>query len=184
MVPGSGILTRPLPDFLREILMPAVYVGLFGILGTILGAAIAGSMNFLLSRQNIKSEHRQWMRNVRQTAYKEFLSAGTSLHRACEEVAKSTDPDKARLLATPTVNFDEAYIVLQIVSDRAVFLAAREYNYWFPDLMQAALQGNGAEVKEIGGELRAARHSFLSAVRREQGLVADKELLPALRKTS
>jgi hypothetical protein len=161
--------------------MAALYVG---ILGTVLGAGIAGSVNFLLSRQNVKNEDRQWMRNARQKAYKEFLSAGTSLHRACEEVAESTEPDKIRLLATPAVKFDEAYIGLQIISDKTVFLAAREYNYWFPDFTQAALQSNGEEVKEIGGELRAARHSFLAAVRREQGLAVDKELLPAMGKTS
>lgn len=158
--------------------MAAEYVGL---LGTALGAGIVAGMSFLLSRQNVKSEDRQWTRNARQKAYQEFLSAGTSLHRACEEVANSTEPDKVRLLTTPTVAFDEAYIVLQIISDRAVFLAAREYNYWFPDLKRAALEGNDTEVQAIGGELRGARHSFLAAVRREQGLVADAELLPALR---
>ncbi len=158
--------------------MSAEYVGL---LGTALGAAIAAGVNLLLSRQNVKSEDRQWTRNARQNAYKEFLSAGTLLHRACEQVAESTEPDKVQLLATPTVDFDEAYIVLQIVSDRSVFLAAREYNYWFPDFEQAALAGNSEEVKKIGRELRAARHSFLAAVRREQGLATDKELLPALR---
>lgn len=158
--------------------MAAEYVGL---LGTALGAGIVAGMSFLLSRQNVKSEGRQWTRNARQKAYQEFLSAGTSLHRACEEVAGSTKPDKVRLLTTPTVDFDETYIVLQIVSDREVFLAAREYNYWFPDLKRAALQGDDTEVQAIGGELRAARHSFLAAVRRELGLVADKELLPALR---
>ena len=158
--------------------MAAEYVGL---LGTALGAGIVASMSFLLSRQNVKSERLQWMRDARQKAYQEFLSAGMLLHRACEEVAKSTEPDKVRLLAMPTVDFDAAYIVLQIVSDRAVFLAAREYNYWFPDLKRAALDSNDTEVQAIGGELRAARHSFLATVRREQGLTADKELLPALR---
>jgi hypothetical protein len=158
--------------------MTAEYIGL---LGAVLGAGIAACVSLLLSRQNVKSEDRQWMRNARQQAYKEFLSAGTSLHRACEQVAESAEPDKDRLLATPTVDFDEAYIVLQIVSDKAVFLAAREYNYWFPDLKQAALQSNDKEVKEIGGKLRAARHLFLATVRRELGLAADKELLPALR---
>ena len=77
--------------------MPVEYVGL---LGTALGAAIAACVNLLLNRQNVKSEDRQWMRNARQNAYKEFLSTGTSLHRACEQVAKATEPDKARLLAT------------------------------------------------------------------------------------
>lgn len=158
--------------------MAAEYVGLWG---TALGACIAAGMSFLLNWQGVKSENRQWTRDARQKAYQEFLSTGTSLHRSCEEVAESTEPDKARLLATATVGFDEAYIVLQIVSNKAVFLAAREYNYWFPDLKKAALQGNSAEVEEIGREVQAARHSFLAAVRREQGLEADKDLLPELR---
>jgi hypothetical protein len=174
----SGIQLPHLSEFFREIHMAAEYIGL---LGTALGAGIAAGVNLLLSWQNAKSENRQWTRDARQKAYQAFLSAGTSLHRACEEVAESTEPDKAHLLATPTVEFDEAYITLQIVSDKAVFLSAREYNYWFPDLKNAALQANSTEVKEIGRELRAARHSFLAAVRREQGLAVDKELLPALR---
>jgi hypothetical protein len=157
--------------------MAAEYIGL---IGTALGAVIAASVNLLLSSQNLRSEDRQWTRNARQQAYTDFLSTGTSLHRVCEEVAKSTEPDRGRLLATPTVEFDEAYVALQIVSDRTVFLAARDYNYWFPDLKRVALEGNDAEVKEIGGKVRAARHSFLAAVRRELGLAADKELLPAL----
>jgi hypothetical protein len=155
--------------------MAAEYIGL---LGTALGATIAAAVNFLLSRQNVKSEDRQWMRNSRQFAYKEFLSAGTSLHRACEQVAESTKPDKVSLLAKPTVDFDEAYIVLQIVSDRAVFLTARKYGYLFPGFKKAALAGDRTKVEKLNKELRDARHSFLSAVRLELGLEVDKELLP------
>jgi hypothetical protein len=158
--------------------MAAEYIGL---IGTALGAGIAAGVNLLLNSQKLKSEDRQWTRDARQQAYKDFLSAGTSLHRACEDVARSTEPDRASLLATPTVEFDEAYVALQIVSDRAPFLAARDYNYWFPDLKRVALESNSADVKEIGGKLRTARHTFLAAVRRELGLAADKELLPALR---
>jgi len=158
--------------------MAAEYVGL---LGTALGAFIVAGMSFLLSWQSVKTENRQWTRDGRQKAYQEFLYAGTSLHRSCTEVAESTELDKARTLAKATAGFDEAYIVVQMVSNRAAFLKAREYYYWFPDLKKAALQGNLAEIEEIGGELRAARHSFLVAVRRERGLEADKELFPELR---
>jgi hypothetical protein len=153
---------RPPRGSFREVRMPVEYVGL---VGTALGAGIAACVSLLLSRQNLKSEERQWTRGTRQNAYREFLSAGTSLHLACEQVAGSTEPDKARLMATPTVDFDGSYIVLQIVGDKPVLLAAREYNYWFPDLKRAALAGNGEEVKAIGMKLREARHSFLATVR-------------------
>lgn len=157
--------------------MAAEYIGL---LGTALGAAIAAGVNLLLSRQNVKSEDRQWTRNARLMAYKEFLSAGTSLSRACVQVAESTEPDKVSALATPTVRFDEAYIVLQILSDASVLLAARKYKSWFPDLIKAARHGKGAEVEEIGWKAREMRQAFLKEVRQEQGLAADKEILPAL----
>jgi hypothetical protein len=155
--------------------MSAEYIGL---LGTALGAAIAAAVNFLLSRQNVKSEDRQWMRNARQIAYTEFLSAGTSYHRACEQVAESTKPDKVSLLAKPMADFDEAYIVLQIVSDKPVFLAARKYGYLFPVFKKHALAGDTAKVKEFDTKTRDARHSFLAAVRLELGLEVDEELLP------
>jgi hypothetical protein len=162
--------------------MSAEYIGL---LGTALGAAIAAAVNFLLSRQNVKSEDRQWMRNARQIAYKEFLSAGTSYHRACEQVAESTKPDKVSLLAKPMVDFDEAYIVLQIVSDKPVFLAARKYGHLLLVFKKYALAGDSAEVKkEDGKKLRGARHAFLTAVRLELGLEVDEELLPGSQQLS
>jgi hypothetical protein len=161
--------------------MAAEYIGL---LGTALGATIAAAVNFLLSRQNVKSEDRQWMRNARQIAYKEFLSAGTSLQRAYTQIAESTEPGKVSLPAKPTVDFDEAYIVLQVVSNRAVFLAARKYGYLFPNFKEAALAGDRTKVEKLSKELRDARHSFLAAVRLELGLDADEELLPQLVVTS
>jgi hypothetical protein len=158
--------------------MAAEYVGLIGI---VLGAGIAAGVSWLLNLQMIKSEGRQWMRNARQQAYVDFLSAGTSLHRACKVVAESTEPDRDRLLATPTVELDKAYVALQTISDKSVFLAAREYNSWFGDLRRVAGEGDGAEVKEIGRLARIDRHACLAAVRRELRLPVDKELLPEWR---
>lgn len=157
--------------------MASEYIGL---LGTAMGAAIAAGAGILLNWRNSQNERRQWTRDTRQQAYTKFLSAGTSLHRACEEIVKSTESDRDRALQEPSKEFDEAYIALQIVSDKAVFLAAREYNYWFPDLLRVAIEGNREEVSDIGRQVRKARHSFLAAVRRELGLIVDKELLPEL----
>jgi hypothetical protein len=160
-------------------------VGLAGIGASIWSARIAGKTSTANLMRSIGAENERIreaeIRNARQQAYKEFLSSGTALHRACVEVAESTEPDKARLLTTPTVEFDEAYIVLQMVSDKAVFLAARDYNWWFPDFKKAALEGNGAEVNEIGREMRKARHCFLETVRKEGNLAADGELFPTRR---
>jgi len=160
-------------------------VGLAGIGASIWSARITGKTSTTNLMRSIDAENERIrkaeMRNARQQAYKEFLSTGTALHRACVEVAESTEPDRARLLTTPTVEFDEAYIVLQMVSEKDVFLAARNYNWWFPDFKKAALEGNGAEVDEIGREMRKARHFFLETVREEGGLAADGELFPTRR---
>jgi len=160
-------------------------VGLAGIGASIWSARITGKTSTTNLMRSIDAENERIrkaeMRNARQQAYKEFLSTGTALHRACVEVAESTEPDKACLLTTPTVEFDEAYIVLQMVSDKAVFLAARDYNWRFPDFKKAALEGNGTEVDAIGKEIRKARHRFLEAIRREGDLAVDGELFPTRR---
>jgi hypothetical protein len=160
-------------------------VGLAGIGASIWSARIAGKTSTANLIRSIGAENERIreaeMRNARQLAYKEFLSTGTTLHRACVEVTESTEPDKARLLTTPRVEFDRAYIVLQMVTDEPVFLAGRNYNWRFPDLEKAAREGNGTEIDKIGREIREARHRFLEAVRREGGLAADGELFPMQR---
>ena len=137
---------------------PYVAAGL-GLLGSLIGGAIAAVVTLLVARQAREAAVSSWIRDTRRDVYDRFLTAGQELLIAHEERSAVDQPHS---------DFFEVYGVLQTVADRPVVDAARVYAYRLLELKERRLgtQNLGAVAQLV----RRARHDTIDAMRAELGV--------------
>jgi xanthosine utilization system XapX-like protein len=130
-----------------------------GLLGSLIGGAIAATVNLMVARQARDAAASSWIRDTRRDVYDRFLTTGQELLVAHE--ARSA-VDEAHS------DFFEVYGVLQTVAERPVVDAARVYAYRLLELKDRRLGSrNYGAVAQL---VRLARHDTIDAMRAELGV--------------
>jgi hypothetical protein len=154
----------------------------FGLAGSLIGGAIAGTVSLLVARQAREAAERSWMRDSRRDIYDRFLTNAQKLLIACE--ASRADTEEATgAVEHAHLNFFEVYGVVQTVAERPVVDAARVYAYRLLELGGAVRQGrrlkdapsssshlDPAKFDRVAQLVRFARHDTIDAMRSELGL--------------
>jgi hypothetical protein len=149
----------------------------FGLAGSLIGGAIAGTVSLLVARQAREAAERSWMRDSRREIYDRFLTNAQRLLIACEaseSLGESLGTDDAehdrQALEQAHLNFFEVYGVVQTVAERPVVDAARVYAYRLLELAGSTRQVDPAKVERVAQLVRFARHDTIDAMRTELGL--------------
>jgi hypothetical protein len=149
----------------------------FGLAGSLIGGAIAGTVSLLVARQAREAAERSWMRDSRREIYDRFLTNAQRLLIACEaseslgESLGTHDAEHDRqALEQAHLNFFEVYGVVQTVAERPVVDAARVYAYRLLELAGSTRQVDPAKVERVAQLVRFARHDTIDAMRTELGL--------------
>ena len=149
----------------------------FGLAGSLIGGAIAGTVSLLVARQAREAAERSWMRDSRREIYDRFLTNAQRLLIACEaskslrESFRTDDAEHDRhVLEEAHVNFFEVYGVVQTVAERPVVDASRVYAYRLLELAGTGRQLDPARFERVAQLVRFARHDTIDAMRTELGL--------------
>jgi hypothetical protein len=149
----------------------------FGLAGSLIGGAIAGTVSLLVARQAREAAERSWMRDSRREIYDRFLTNAQRLLIACEgseslgESLGTHDAEHDRqALEQAHLNFFEVYGVVQTVAERPVVDAARVYGYRLLELAGSTRQVDPAKFERVAQLVRFARHDTIDAMRTELGL--------------
>jgi hypothetical protein len=153
----SWLLESPVAD-----VSPAVY----GLLGSLIGGAIAGSVSLLVARQTRATAERAWVRDNRRGIYSEFL----------------TNAQKFLIALLKREHIEEAYEdffapwgVVQTVGGQEVVEAARTYGYRLVELKDEhdAKNPSGPEYfDKVAWWVRRGRHATIAAMRSDLELPA------------
>jgi hypothetical protein len=141
---------------------PAVY----GLLGSLIGGSIAGSVSLLVAWQSRGAAERAWVRDNRRGIYAEFLTNAQEFLIALlkgERVEEAYD------------GFFKPWGVVQTVAGPKALDAARTYGYRLLELKNEydANNPSGPEYfDEVAGWVRRARHATIAAMRSDLGLAA------------
>ena len=142
----------------------------FGLAGSLIGGAIAGTVSLLVARQAREAAERSWMRDSRREIYDRFLTNAQKLLIAWEAAASGTEQAR-EAIEDAHVDFFEVYGVVQTVAERPVVDAARVYAYRLLELSGPGCRSrghdNGPRVAQL---VRLARHDTIDAMRAELGL--------------
>jgi hypothetical protein len=144
---------------------PAVY----GLLGSLIGGFIAGSVSLLVAWQTRAASERAWVRDNRRGIYDRFLTAAQRLLIAAERAAAG----KPAALDTAYEGFFETWGVVQTVSERAVVDAARDYVYGLQHLhseVEGGLRRGLTHFEHAAKEVQEERRNTIDAMRKELGL--------------
>jgi hypothetical protein len=146
----------------------------FGLAGSLIGGAIAGTVSLLVARQAREAAERSWMRDSRRDIYDRFLTNAQKLLIACEASRADTE-QAAEAVEHAHLNFFEVYGVVQTVAERPVVDAARVYAYRLLELGGAMRRGRGSQLDpakfdRVAQLVRFARHDTIDAMRSELGL--------------
>jgi hypothetical protein len=148
------------------LLASAYATAAFGLVGSLIGGFIAGTVSLLIARQTRDAAERGWIRDNRRELYDRFLSHGQKLLIACESA--SDGRRAADAVAAAYNDFFEAYGVVQTVAQRPVVDAARVYAYRLQELT-AILDSRSALGRESFDQVaqltRLARHDTIDAMR-------------------
>lgn len=149
----------------------------FGLAGSLIGGAIAGTVSLLVARQAREAAERSWMRDSRREIYDRFLTNAQRLLIACEaskslrESFRTHDAEHDKhVLEEAHVNFFEVYGVVQTVAERPVVDASRVYAYRLLELAGTGRQLDPARFERVAQLVRFARHDAIDAMRTELGL--------------
>lgn len=141
---------------------PAVY----GLLGSLIGGSIAGSVSVLVAWQTRGAAERAWVRDNRRGIYAEFLTNAQEFLIALlkgERVEEAYD------------GFFKPWGVVQTVAGPKALDAARTYGYRLLELKNEydARNPSGPEYFDnVAGWVRLARHATIAAMRSDLGLAA------------
>jgi hypothetical protein len=141
---------------------PAVY----GLLGSLVGGSIAGSVSLLVAWQTRRTAEQAWVRDNRHQIYAEFLANAQAFLNAlvkCERVEEASN------------RFVEPWGVVQTVAGPEVFEEARTYGYRLVELKDEHDAKNPSGPKyfhSVANLVRQARHATIAAMRSELELPA------------
>jgi hypothetical protein len=109
----------------------------FGLVGSLIGGAIAGIVSLVVARQARETAERSWIRDNRREIYDRFLARAQRLLIACE--ACKDDPSEETRAAVDQVHADffEANAILQTVAERTLVEASRVQAYRLVELRRA-----------------------------------------------
>jgi len=149
----------------------------FGLAGSLIGGAIAGTVSLRVAREARDAAERSWMRDNRREIYDRFLSTAQKLLIACEasDAHGRREPaaDARATVERAHVDFFEVYGVVQTVAQRPVVDAARVYGYRLLEL-KLGLEARGrlgpGKLDRVAQLVRLARHDTIDAMRAELGL--------------
>ena len=144
---------------------PAVY----GLVGSLIGGFIAGSVSLLVAWQARAASERAWVRDNRREIYDRFLTAAQRLLIATERAAAG----KPAVLDAAYEGFFETWGVVQTVSERAVVDAARDYVYGLQHLygeVDRGLTGGLTRFERAALDVQEQRRKTIDAMRKELGL--------------
>jgi hypothetical protein len=148
----------------------------FGLVGTLIGGAVAGTVTLRVARHARAAAERAWVRDSRRAIYDRFLTAGQRLLAVMETAAFASIPvsGEFRLAVDEAYSaFFETYASVQTVAELRVVRGAREQAYRLQALKDI-LDGRGTfERKRFGriAELvRDARQDTIDAMRADLGL--------------
>jgi hypothetical protein len=146
-----------------------IVAGVFALLGSVIGGAIAATATFLVGRRASEVAATSWLRDARREVYARFLSDGQQLLIEHEGSFHNT----RAIVASEAIDqahsaFFEVYPGVQLVGTRPVVEAARVYAYRLLELREGRLGvQNFGRVSEL---VRLARHDVIDAMREEYGL--------------
>jgi len=160
-------------DSLVEAVSSYVTAG-FGLAGSLIGGAIAGTVSLVAARQARKAAESSWIRDNRREIYDRFLTHAQNLLIACEECMRARLTEGTReAVQRPFVDFFNAYGVVQTVAQRPVVNAVRVYAYRLLELKET-LDSRGVLGQEnfqhVARLVRRARHDTIDAMRTDLGL--------------
>jgi hypothetical protein len=160
-----------------------------GLVGSLIGGAIAGTVSIRVARQARDAAERSWIRDSRRNIYDRFLTNAQKLLIACEasnrlrERLGAQDAEAEKAVERSHNDFFEAYGVVQTVADRPVVDAARDYAYRLLELGGTQRLGFRPGLKDANFErvaqlVRFARHVTIDAMRAELGLAGSAQPPP------
>jgi hypothetical protein len=144
------------------VLSPAVY----GLVGSLIGGSIAGSVSLLVAWQARSAAEQAWVRDNRRAIYAEFLTNAQAFLIALlkgEHVEEAYD------------RFFGPWGVVQTVAGTEVVDAARTYGYRLRELKDEHDANNPSGLEyfnKVAGLVRRARHATIAAMRSDLGLAA------------
>jgi hypothetical protein len=150
-------------------LLASPYVAaVFGLVGSLIGGFIAGTVSLVIARQTRDAAERAWVRDNRRELYDRFLSHAQTLLIACENAGGGRRG--AEGVESAYNDFFGAYGVVQTVVERPVVDAARVYAYRLQELMEVldSRSALGPEsFDQVAQLIRLARHDTIDAMRAE-----------------
>lgn len=137
------------------------------LIGSALGGAVITSIfGFIKNRQDKAAEHSQWLRDTKQAAYAEFLSAIVQASSTLEPTAAAKESQRRSIIALSQIRL----IAADEVTAAAVSLSTRVNEMHRLSQrrqpMYAEFSAHEAEIKEIGTKIAGA-------VQRIPGLTED-----------
>jgi hypothetical protein len=161
---------------------PYVVAG-FGLAGSLIGGAIAGSVSLWVAHQAREAAERSWIRDSRRNIYDRFLTNAQKLLIACEaskSLGESLGAQDKEAVERAHIDFFEVYGVVQTVADRPVVSAARIYAYRLLELAGTQRRGfrpglKDAHFERVAQLVRFARHDTIDAMRTELGLAGSAQ---------
>jgi hypothetical protein len=157
----------------------SITTAVFGLVGVLIGAFIAGAASLWVTRQAREAAERAWIRDNRREIYDRFLSCAQTLLIASEAGRGSQAEGAVAVVESAHAKFFEVYGVVQTVAGNAVVTAARVYAYRLWEL-KASLGSTSVMGPEnfnaVARLVRAARHDTIDAMRAELGLTGSVRL--------
>jgi hypothetical protein len=155
----------------------------FGLVGSLIGGAIAGTVSLRVARQAREAAERSWIRDSRRNIYDRFLTNAQKLliaSEASESLGESLGARDEEAVEGAHIDFFEVYGVVQTVAERPVVDAARVYAYRLLELAGTQRRGfrpglNDARFERVAQLVRFARHDTIDAMRSELGLAGSAQ---------
>ena len=147
----------------------------FGLVGTLIGGVIAGTVTLRVARHARAAAERAWVRDSRRSIYDRFLTAGQRLLAVMETAAyASMGSGESRPVVDEAYSaFFETYASVQTVAELRVVTSAREQAYRLQALKDI-LHNRGPFEREaferIAALVRDARQDTIDAMRADLGL--------------
>jgi hypothetical protein len=149
----------------------------FGLAGSLIGGAIAGTVSWAVARQAREAAERSWIRDTRRDVFDRFLTKAQDLHAGCEIYDRGGRDEASREVVERAFrDFFHIYAVLQTIAESRVVDAARIHGYRLHELRDEVLGKPGVlkapDVALVSELVRDARHDTVDAMRKDLGLSA------------